>query len=366
MPSKSRVSGIDLVRITGIVAVIAGHVWSDGPVRSATFSWHVPLFFFLAGYFTAPSDRPLHIEFEKRRRTLLTPYLAWLVVIGVVWLPVMLFTQQWSPLDLVRPVMGGQYATRPFSAFWFVTALFTAVMVRRLLQPLPLAFSWLVALLALGVATVVPDAVAALPLGIGSGVAALVFVLAGDAARPVLQRITHPALVGTTLVLLGMIAVACGSAPLDLKQADFGTPVIGVVVALTIAAGLTLLGIAADPLVSERFAAVTSILATTGLGVVLTHTVVLWLLAPLGEGRWWAFVVATVVPWVTMMALLSTRWAPALLGTPRSDTLRASRHRVTGQARPLPSTRARQGVRRRSIPLSQPGTGEPGGPAQPR
>jgi hypothetical protein len=40
---ESRDDGIDLVRLIGIGAIVAGHVWSGEVVERVLYTWHLPL-----------------------------------------------------------------------------------------------------------------------------------------------------------------------------------------------------------------------------------------------------------------------------------------------------------------------------------
>ncbi|HWJ70709.1 MAG TPA: acyltransferase family protein [Sphingobium sp.] len=48
--SGARLVWIDALKGLGMVAVIAGHVWTHGAVRDAIYAVHMPLFFLLSGY----------------------------------------------------------------------------------------------------------------------------------------------------------------------------------------------------------------------------------------------------------------------------------------------------------------------------
>ena len=68
-----RLAGIDVLRVLGIIAVIVGHGWGQVDwVRAAIYSWHVPLFFVLTGYFWS-SDRSMSDEARRRGDSLARP-----------------------------------------------------------------------------------------------------------------------------------------------------------------------------------------------------------------------------------------------------------------------------------------------------
>jgi len=319
MTGSSRSVGIDFIRVLGVLAVVAGHVWTNEFTVATLYPWHVPVFFFLTGWFWKPG-RPLRAEVQGRWRTLIRPYLSWFLVIGLAWFPWAIASGATSePLDLVRPFLGGQYVGRPYSAFWFVTALAVATIVLRFLERWRSWVTWTVALAAVSVATVAPAVVRLPPESAGTALAALVFVLAGSVARRWLLRVGHPALVGAVCLVAGGTAVALGSRPLDLKRADFGTPLLSIVTAIVLCSGLVLVGLALDNAVHGHPATVVSGLASVGITVVLLHAAIIWLAEPVLPTPL-VFVAAVVVPWTVALLLDRTRLAPWATGR----TLRAT------------------------------------------
>lgn len=314
--AAARSVGVDLVRVVAVVAIVLGHVWGEGTLRTVVHPWHVPVFFLLSGYLWR-SGRSLGEEVRRRSRTLLVPYVAWLVILLVVVVAVTLVRGDGLPLGAVRDaLLGGAYAGRPFSAFWFVTALFVAAVLYRVLDRGAWWVRWAGALVGLALAYVASDALTAVPLSIGLALPCLVFVAAGhDLARwrrRLPERATVP--VGLVLVALGAVAVATGlSAPVDLKQADLGTPVVSVVVAVLVSVGLVLLAEAAARHVPAPAGAAVVALAAAALLVVLTHALVLWLLSTPPEGRALDAVLALVLPWALGLALLRVPAAARVL-----------------------------------------------------
>lgn len=74
-------ASIDLLRVLGIIAVVATHAFALTPTRRLLlFTWQVPLFFLLSGYFFR-FDRAFDKDTAARARTLLVPYASWMVVV---------------------------------------------------------------------------------------------------------------------------------------------------------------------------------------------------------------------------------------------------------------------------------------------
>ncbi|MET3933366.1 acyltransferase family protein [Arthrobacter sp. OAP107] len=314
-PRQVRSGAIDFLRILGIAAVVAGHVgaWSGPVVRETVYTWHVPLFFFLSGYLWS-EGRSVVQEMNKRARTLLLPYIVWLVLVGAWWLSQM---DVIHGADLRKLMLGGWYVRGPLAAFWFVTALFFAVVAVRAIQRFPNWLQWTLAVAALVVTMREPDFVARVPLAGGIGVACVVFVLAGREFRRNRQRIRRPLITGLVILCGCAAAILSGwSTHLDLKYAQLGSSVITVLVAIGICASLLLIAEHVIPRLGPRVNNELSTLASCGFMVVLTHAVVLAEMTKLGLAPWLVFAGSLAGPWLLALLILRTGLAPVLLGVP--------------------------------------------------
>lgn len=74
---KERLSHIDIARGIGILIVVAGHNWiilsSKGELYRIVYSFHIPLFFVLAGTFFNP-NKSFRLTLKEKFQTLLVPY----------------------------------------------------------------------------------------------------------------------------------------------------------------------------------------------------------------------------------------------------------------------------------------------------
>jgi acyltransferase len=316
-PARGRSGAVDFLRVLGITAVVAGHVtaWAGPLTRETLYPWHVPLFFFLSGYFWS-ENRSLKSDVRNRVKTLLVPYLIWLIVIGAWWMAQL---DDIGPATFSRLLLGGSRLTGPFAAFWFVTALFVAVVLLRAIQRFPIWLQWAAALGALALTYADSNLVAKFPLAAGVGCTCLVFVLAGRAFKSVRSQLQRPLLTGSLLILGSACAIlADWSSYLDLKDATLGVPVVTVVVAIAICVGMVLVAETLVPLAGPRFAAAVTLLARCGLLVVLTHALLLIVLMQWGAEPWLVFSGSLVVPWLIAVLVLRTPLSPLMLGTPRA------------------------------------------------
>lgn len=313
-----RSAAIDMVRIVAVVAVVAGHAYSRHPLTSPLiFSWHVPIFFVLSGYLWT-RGRSLRGEIKRRSTTLLVPYLAWLIIVTVAWLVVrhhrgVALHEQFFH----RLVKGGAYIGMPYSAFWFVTALFVAAVAYRMIEKVAprVAPGLAAAVGALGIVVAgrSPQSLQSVWWGAGLAVPCLLFVAAGAALRTIRPHVRAPAMTGFLLLVLGGLALWSGVDSLNIKSAWFGDPVTTVLVSLTLCFGMILLaeGLAAHW--TNRSRSISAV-ATAALPVILAHGMVLVVLAddpfhaPIG-----AFLAALVIPWAGALVVARSSRLSALL-----------------------------------------------------
>ena len=319
----SRSGAIDAVRVLGVLAVVAGHTLATPLVRPLFFTWHVPLFFFLAGYFWSP-HRSVKVELTKRARTLALPYLTWFVLIALAYVALDLMVRGTAASRLFEPFTNGQHSAMPYTTFWFVSVLFFSVVLLRCLQALPRIIVVLIAVAGMILGYTAGDTLSQTPLAIGSALPCLVFILLGSAAKRVRPSIHRPAMNGLVLLLISAVLIATGaSAPLDIKQGNFGTPVISTVVAVMISFGLVLLAEAIFSSLPVRASRVATRLSYTGFMVVLIHPLILWIMLTFTSGvsSWIIFFAATVVPILVALALLRTTVSIWFTGVSRSATI---------------------------------------------
>ncbi|MET3768220.1 fucose 4-O-acetylase-like acetyltransferase [Marisediminicola sp. UYEF4] len=324
-PAHKRSAALDAVRVLGVAAVVVGHAIPDEGFRTALFGWHVPLFFFLSGYLWKRNRNGIRDEWRSRWRSLAGPYLFWLAVIGVPYAIVLVTTSAERDLDdWIGPLLGGANANEPFTTFWFLSVLLFSVLLFRVVMALPLPFVWLVAATGLLAGYLIGPQLAFSPLGIGSALPCLVFLLAGFLLRQPIEWLTgrHPAprlLLGLLLTVVPEVLVVAGVVePFDIKFGNWGTPVAAVAVAVAISAGLV---VVADLVYDEMPRPVeraTIGLAFASLCVVLVHPVVQWASRPFEVNPLVSAALMLVIPWAIGSALRHTRLSWWATGTPRA------------------------------------------------
>jgi acyltransferase len=325
MQSAPRSGAIDALRVLGIVAVVVGHVWSNESIDKALYTWHVPLFFFLTGYFWTPG-RSVRTEAVKRWATLGRPYLFWLAGIMAVWIAGNYVRNQMTIEMVIHPLYGGMYASRPFSAFWFVTVLFFATIAYRAIEGIPRLVRWVIIGSGVMAGYFAGDLLAEFPLSIGSTWPCLFFLAAGAGFHVLERRLHAPLLIGV-VVMAGCAAVIIvgWAKPLDIKRGDYGTPGLSVFVAVGICAALVLIAKCLFHPAPDPVNRVATELAAAGFVVVLFHAVPLMLFGTDTSGGAIDLVVSLVVPWVIGLLALRTRFSGWVTGVDRSRAVPAAR-----------------------------------------
>lgn len=154
---KQRDDHIDVIKGIGIILVVFGHNWivlkEKGELFQAIYSFHMPLFFFIAGIFLHPKINFFDL-IKNKANAILKPYASVCLVVGLVYLltATPLSIQGWLGILYAE----GQTLVWPW--MWFLPSLFvssiTASLLIRALPPSTKARgNWLiifVALLALG------------------------------------------------------------------------------------------------------------------------------------------------------------------------------------------------------------------------
>ena len=314
-----RSGAIDAVRVAGICAVVMGHCVSEPWVRPALYSWHVPLFFILAGYFWS-ENRSLKREIIDRARSLGRPYLSWLLLIAVVFLPLDSTLEGFKPGLVTAQFQNGQTSAMSYSTFWFVSVLLFAAILRRGLQVFPRPLVWTLAGLGAIAAPALGTVLAQTPLAVGSALPCMAFLFLGSAARRVRSRITRPGLIGAALLAVSAPALASGLIlPLDIKQGNYGTPILSIISAAMISWGLILCAEAGFARLPSSTGPVATGLAKAGFVVVLVHPFILWLLLNFAPAltMWPVFVITLSVAWLIALVAQRTVAAPWLTGSSR-------------------------------------------------
>jgi fucose 4-O-acetylase-like acetyltransferase len=305
MPTRS--GAIDLVRIIAVAAIVAGHAFTREVTADWLYTWHVTVFFVISGYLWKPG-RSLRTELSRRWQSLGRPYIVWFVLLTIALL-VMSFDD--GPARVLGGLYGGGVAGMPYITLWFISTLFFTAVLFRLIERLPLVVQWVLGIAGAVAGWIGGSVFSDSPLGIGLAVTSLIYLLIGDGLRRIRARIPAPAVIGVVLIAVSTALIATGASSfLDMKQGDFGTPVLSLLVAAAISIGMIL--IAESVVRPGRFSQLCTLLALPLLTVVLMHPIFLWTPWP----DWLTFIAAMLVPLLVGLVALRTPASPWLTGQP--------------------------------------------------
>ena len=126
---NKRINWIDMAKGYGTILVILGHLIKSGFVRYEIYSFHMPLFFFLAGYVFSPTKYNCKDFITKKLRTLIVPYFFMGTIISFcMWI----FHGEYSLSDFIDCFVP-LFVQKRFQAIWFLTCLFFTEIIMFLL-----------------------------------------------------------------------------------------------------------------------------------------------------------------------------------------------------------------------------------------
>jgi fucose 4-O-acetylase-like acetyltransferase len=132
MQNDARDETFDMLKGVAIVLVILGHC-RVGPLYSFIYSFHMPLFFFISGYFL--KIRPLKEELYLSTQRLIVPYIfASCCICAIAFFVVLCDNTGWNffQLRVVRNLLGFRGGVTPkwidghVGLLWFLLAMFWA------------------------------------------------------------------------------------------------------------------------------------------------------------------------------------------------------------------------------------------------
>ncbi len=192
---KKRIEYIDIAKGIAIILVIIGHTIPDGSfVKNYIYGFHMPLFFFVSGYFFR--ERPVKEFVTKQGVRLMLPYAV--TAVGIIALSVgkKVLQRNWSGAmhflkvqslaaaygsGMDMPLYRGSGIIIPdIGAIWFLPAIFFGMLIMNF--ALKCKHPWAVILVS-AAAGMISVYFVWLPMSIQSGMTASVFLYAGYLSR---------------------------------------------------------------------------------------------------------------------------------------------------------------------------------------
>ena len=127
---------MDTLKGIGIILVVLGHVYRNDYAVNWIYSFHMPVFFFAAGY--VYKEKPVLQDIRRRAQTVLLPYFLFGVLVLAYWLIIERRFRE-SDMTLMEAIVGflrGQEETLDFNVhLWFLPCFFaTAVLFNVLIR----------------------------------------------------------------------------------------------------------------------------------------------------------------------------------------------------------------------------------------
>lgn len=236
----NRLDWVDAAKGVGIILVVAGHVWTRGPVRDAIYAFHMPLFFLLSGYLVRPANTRRLIAAQAR--TLIVPFAVFSILLVAAD-----FTIEGA--RSVRPIFAGvgdaaftillrtDLLRGPFAILWFVPCLFLTRCLWNIFAtrwPEPTAPIWPAIVLPLLGGGWLIGAGAPSPFGLVAVPAAFALFWAGQIWRraPPVASGAAFAIVVAALALMPMLP------PLNLRGGDYAIPGVSLAAAALVSVAM--------------------------------------------------------------------------------------------------------------------------------
>lgn len=163
MSTHERIGYVDIAKAIGIISVIIGHMWWYQPEMNLMYSFHMPLFFLIGGFFIKRRKSFKEIVHQKAVR-LLSPYIFTCAAIMLVTVLMDLFFAKAGNIgsDLWGWFLASLYGSgsltspvfniHPIGPIWFLLAMFQALVIYNFVFGTRWAWPVCIALFAIGYA----------------------------------------------------------------------------------------------------------------------------------------------------------------------------------------------------------------------
>lgn len=197
---KTRNIAIDIAKAIGIILMIIGHC-DDIPYRPCRhfiFTFHMPLFFILSGYFFKRKD--IKTSLINDTKHLMIPYFTTCAAVILITLVKSSFTGDFNPFrHYLAATFIGSGGPRPclyfsdhpgIGAIWFFPALLVCKNVYNLLSAHPIKKRLIYSCLIYVIATLIGRYIIFIPFSVLCGLSAIIFYAIGDYYKEVKPKIT--------------------------------------------------------------------------------------------------------------------------------------------------------------------------------
>ncbi|MBB5987233.1 acyltransferase family protein [Sphingobium lignivorans] len=242
--ASARLDWVDALKGLGIIAVVAGHVWTRGAVRDGIYAFHMPFFFILSGY--TAQHRPWGALLRSCARGLGLPFLGFSLLLLAADFAiegargVRPIFPDWGT-GLATILLAPETLRGPFTILWFIPCLFVSRLVWNgvIAGARPAASPRVAGLMAgvLALSFLLPAMTAHSPLALLSVPGAVLLMWAGGLWR-LRDPLASPVLVASALTT---VIVFAWFPPINMKVGDLGWPVLSLAGAFAVTVALAAL-----------------------------------------------------------------------------------------------------------------------------
>ena len=129
-----RLSWLDVLKGIGIILVVIGHVYQNSVIFNWIYSFHMPLFFFAAGW--VYKEKPVLVDLKRRLQTIVVPYFSFGLLVLIYWQLIerRFRTSDMGFLDSFLGLISGEYGKLDFNVhLWFLPCFFMTVVLFNIL-----------------------------------------------------------------------------------------------------------------------------------------------------------------------------------------------------------------------------------------
>lgn len=180
---SSRIEYIDIAKGIAILCVMTSHL-CHGHLHKLLFSFEVPLFFFLSGFFLRRTS-PFSEISKKRLKQLIIPFMGLATFVTLIRVIYVILHNTASFEKIISTVLitfSGEWSDASMGPYWFLPALFISSLITSVLLRLKNGVLYALVLFSIG-AWVTAHISSLLPWNVGLALASVIYVFMGAYCR---------------------------------------------------------------------------------------------------------------------------------------------------------------------------------------
>lgn len=213
---RERKNWADIAKGIGVFLVVLGHMPTISTIiRAWIFSFHMPLFYFLSGYFYCSEEHAILRYVGKQAKATLIPYLYFSVVFIVLDYFIIQNGEQATRIKIWNTLIG----QGGNDILWFFVSLFWVKTIFHVLRKAK-GYRYLLAVIVTANAYLLMNGIAA-PLKIGTSIMAVAFYWSGYELKAVKWKgnpVFRGMLFGIVNLIISFYAISCTGIVMDINH----------------------------------------------------------------------------------------------------------------------------------------------------